>query len=135
MKDSKNVTEADKSRQVTAAQDLALARLVSGGTDSQAAEAAGVTRQTVNAWKNSCATVPSRSVMERPGGSSGDELDVDVGAVAVPGLAADLGEAGDVATQVGHRQAALVVVEGLVGQRGQHRVDELRVRHLSLIHI
>ena len=49
------MTEADKSRQVTAAQDLALARLVSGGTDSQAAEAAGVTRQTVNAWKNSCA--------------------------------------------------------------------------------
>lgn len=46
-------TEADKSRQVTAAQELALARLLSGGTDTEAAEAAGVTRQTVNAWKNS----------------------------------------------------------------------------------
>ena len=46
-------TEADKSRQVTAAQELALVRLLSGGTDSEAAEVAGVTRQTVNAWKNS----------------------------------------------------------------------------------
>ena len=45
-------TEADRSRQVTAAQELAIARLLSGGTDSEAAEAAGVTRQTVNAWKN-----------------------------------------------------------------------------------
>lgn len=51
----KNATEADRSRQVTAAQELAISRLVSGGTDSEAAEAAGVTRQTVNAWKNSCA--------------------------------------------------------------------------------
>ena len=55
MKDLKNATEADRSRQVTAAQELAIARLLSGGTDSEAAEAAGVTRQTVNAWKNSCA--------------------------------------------------------------------------------
>lgn len=45
-------TEADRSRQVTAAQELAIARLLSGGTDSEAAEVAGVTRQTVNAWKN-----------------------------------------------------------------------------------
>lgn len=49
----KNATETDKSRQVTAAQELAIARLLSGGTDSEAAEVAGVTRQTVNAWKNS----------------------------------------------------------------------------------
>jgi DNA-binding XRE family transcriptional regulator len=55
MKDSKNMAEADKSRQLTAAQDLAISRLVSGGTDSEAAEVAGVTRQTVNAWKNSSA--------------------------------------------------------------------------------
>jgi len=55
VKDLKNATEADRSRQVTAAQELAIARLLSGGTDSEAAEAAGVTRQTVNAWKNSCA--------------------------------------------------------------------------------
>ena len=48
----KNATETDKSRQVTAAQELAIARLLSGGTDSEAAEVAGVTRQTVNAWKN-----------------------------------------------------------------------------------
>lgn len=45
-------TEADRSRQVTAAQELAIARLLSGGTDTEAAEVAGVTRQTVNAWKN-----------------------------------------------------------------------------------
>jgi len=55
VKDLKNMAEADRSRQVTAAQELAIARLLSGGTDSEAAEAAGVTRQTVNAWKNSCA--------------------------------------------------------------------------------
>lgn len=48
-------TEADRSRQLTEAQELALASLLSGSSDAEAAQAAGVTRQTVNGWRNECA--------------------------------------------------------------------------------
>ena len=46
------MTEADKSGQLTDPQELALAELLAGATDEQAAKAAGVTRQTVNTWRN-----------------------------------------------------------------------------------
>jgi len=50
---SRKLTESDKSRQLTPQQELALDALLAGKTDAEAAEAAGVTRQTVNRWKNS----------------------------------------------------------------------------------
>lgn len=45
-------TEADTIGQLDQAQELALDSLITGATDAQAAEAAGVTRQTVNGWRN-----------------------------------------------------------------------------------
>ena len=47
------MTEPDSIRQELSTGQLnAIDRLVAGGTDSEAAEAAGVTRQTVNGWRN-----------------------------------------------------------------------------------
>ena len=45
------MTESDRTR-LTPEQELAIARLLEGATDAEAAEAAGVTRQTVNTWRN-----------------------------------------------------------------------------------
>ena len=45
------MTESDRTG-LTPEQELAIARLLEGATDAEAAEAAGVTRQTVNTWRN-----------------------------------------------------------------------------------
>ncbi len=49
------LTKSDTSgheKTLTLAQQNAIDRLIAGGNDSEAAEAAGVTRQTVNTWRN-----------------------------------------------------------------------------------
>ena len=52
------MANADKSRQaadpckLTPSQEIAAARLITGATDSEAAEAAGVARQTVQGWRH-----------------------------------------------------------------------------------
>lgn len=46
------MTESDKSRQLTVAQRNAVDLLVLGKTDGEVAEGVGVTRQTVNEWRN-----------------------------------------------------------------------------------
>lgn len=45
-------TNPDIIGQLEPEQELAIASLIQGATDAEAAEAAGVTRQTVNAWRN-----------------------------------------------------------------------------------
>ena len=45
-------TESDTLAGLTDAQALAVAALVGGSTDTEAAKAAGVTRQTVNTWRH-----------------------------------------------------------------------------------
>jgi len=45
-----STTEDDETRQLSAAQTLAVAALHQGATQTDAAEAAGVCRQTVNGW-------------------------------------------------------------------------------------
>lgn len=46
------VAESDETRQITSRQRLAVTALASGATDAEAAKAAKVSRQTVNAWRN-----------------------------------------------------------------------------------
>ena len=46
------MTKPDENGQLTDPQRLAIAELLAGATDEQAAKAAGVTRQTVNTWRN-----------------------------------------------------------------------------------
>jgi len=71
-------------------------------------------------------------VLVRPGGQP-LRLDVDFGTVPVPRLHAHVDVALDAAAQVGDRQAALLVVELLVGQRRDHRVDEDGERDRRLV--
>jgi hypothetical protein len=46
------ITTSHKKSHLSAAQELAIASLVSGATDQEAANAAAVTRETVSRWKN-----------------------------------------------------------------------------------
>ena len=46
------MTANDKNRQLNQKQLNAIELLLQGGTDSEVAEAVGVSRQTVNEWKN-----------------------------------------------------------------------------------
>lgn len=46
------LTEPDTNGQLEPEQELALDALIAGATDARAADAAGVTRQTVNGWRN-----------------------------------------------------------------------------------
>lgn len=48
----KKVTKSDTNQKLSATQQKALNELLSGKTDGEAAEIAGVTRKTVNTWKN-----------------------------------------------------------------------------------
>ena len=46
------MTEFDKSRQLSVEQERAIGLLLAGASDREVAGAVGVTRQTVNAWRN-----------------------------------------------------------------------------------
>ena len=46
------MAKTDENGHLTDSKELALAELLTGASDEQAAQAAGVTRQTVNTWRN-----------------------------------------------------------------------------------
>ena len=49
---SKNLTKSDKTRQLSDKHLRAIPLILSGKTDSEVAKAVGVSRQTINYWKN-----------------------------------------------------------------------------------
>ena len=56
MANKHRVTEPDKSGQLTTKKKNAIELLITGKTDAEVAKAVGVTRQTVNQWRNHDAT-------------------------------------------------------------------------------
>lgn len=59
------IRQAEPLRELTEAQELAIGALIAGQSDADAGQAAGVTRQTVNGWKNHDALFVARLNAER----------------------------------------------------------------------
>jgi len=108
-------TEADTERALTVEQGMAMAELLTGSTDQEAAEQAGVTRQTVNGWANHDPLFVAEMNARREAlwGAHVDKLRALVGQ-AVDVLAGDL-QSEDLAA----RRSAAVHVLRAVGLYGQ----------------
>ena len=73
-------------------------------------------------------------VLHRARGEA-DAGHVDGLPVAIPGLDPNLSNPADDPAQIGHREAALVVGEGLLGQRFDHRIHEDGQRNIRFVRV